>query len=177
MYDTSVLALACCSVHVKQSCSIPWLATSICLHHLEPCSGIQSINKQQAIAISNTTSTATSSWQPGIQMVQQLEHQTIATCNLHSLVATTITYPAKEPTHDQITSQMVKQVTLWFARQQTQGQGHKEFPNNIKFNAKLKAKMPWCEIWMWLMTDKPKHGWVVTTWCKPWQYLMLPFEV
>lgn len=56
-------------------------------------SGIQFINKQQAIAISNTDSTVTSSWQPGIQMVQQLERQTIVTWNLHNLAATTITYP------------------------------------------------------------------------------------
>lgn len=46
-------------------------------------------------------------------------------------------------------------------RQQTQGQGHKEFPYSKGL----------------MSHDKPKHGWVVITWWKPGQYTMLPCEI
>lgn len=108
--DTSVLALfAAVYMFNNPAASHDWLQPYACII-LKPLSVIQTINKKQAIAISNTTSTATSSWQSGIQMDQQLEHQTIATCNLHSLALATITYPAEKPTHGQ---KLVKWWSKW----------------------------------------------------------------
>lgn len=147
-YDNISSCPGCCS-------RFPCLAAATCLYHLELVSGIQSMNKNRPWP-SQVTSTATPSWQSDIQTVQ---HQTIATCTILLLQSWHILQKSQPTTK---ASQLVKQVRLWSTKA-TNPRSRSQF-----FFPYSKGLMS---------HDKPKHGWVVITWWKPWQYTMLPCKI